>query len=112
VRVSNSVIQTDNTVVLTYCDQSDDSCCHRAAHNFGSQANYNHVQGTRLKASLSYCGQQVIHVTSVNFIYLQFVVLPSSTSKSPFTVITHCTVATSCFRTRLRGIYGDGEDDI
>jgi hypothetical protein len=43
VRVSHSAIQTDIIIVLTFCDQSIGSCCHRAARNFGSQANRHHV---------------------------------------------------------------------
>jgi hypothetical protein len=112
VRFSHSVIQTDNIVVLTYFDQSTDIRCHRAAHNSGSQANCNHVQGTRLKVPLSHCEQQVIDITSVNLIYLQFVVLPSSTSKSPFTVSRTAQLLHHVLGQGCRDIYGDEEDNI
>jgi len=76
------VIQIHSAVVLTYCDQSVDSCCHSDAHKLHSQANLNHTLGTRLPASLSPFGQQVIHIRFVSIIQFQNVLPLISTSKS------------------------------
>ena len=80
--ISLCVIQTDSAVVLTYCNQSIDSCCHSAVHNLCNQGNFHCIMATRLHMPLSYFGQQVIHVASLNFIQLQYNVPLSSTSQS------------------------------
>ena len=80
--ISLCVIQTHGAVALTYCDQSVDSCCHSDAHKLHRQANLHHMLGTRLHASLSPFGQQVIHIRFVNVIQLRYVLPFISIRKS------------------------------
>jgi hypothetical protein len=81
--ISLHVIETHSAIVLTCCDQTVDGCCHSAAHNFCSHAHLHHTLGTGLHVPLSHFGQQVIHITLVNFTKLQYVVPLSSASKFP-----------------------------
>jgi hypothetical protein len=76
------VNQIHSAVALTYCDQSVDSFCHSDAYKLHSLANLNHTLGTKLPASLSPFGQQVIHIRFVSIIQLQNVLPLISTSKS------------------------------
>jgi hypothetical protein len=103
------VIQIHSAAVLTYCDQSVDSCCHSDAHKLYSLANLNHTPGTRLPASLSPFGQQVINIRFVSIVELQNVLPLISTSKS-LTIHSnrlHYVLGEGCMY-----ILGDGDDQI
>ncbi len=76
------VIKTHIAVVLTYCDQNIDSCCHITAHNLCSQTNFHCIVATRLNTHACYFLQQALHVAFLNFIQLQYVVPLSCTNKS------------------------------
>ena len=87
--ISLFVIQTHSEVALNYCDQSIDSCCHSAAYDLYSQAEF--LLWPPGSQSLWAAGDTHCILNSIQLPNVIQLVVP--VRQSPFAAISHSTFA-------------------